>query len=96
MDEPVVAMRFEDTARWRITASDDEENPEVYYLAVPVKKYIQDFDDLLGTIEENIACDGNPCEEEETWLPREYESFSSTCNGLAKVRKIRALIRKSF
>jgi hypothetical protein len=81
-------MRFEDTARWRITASDDEKNPDVYYLAVPVKKYLQNMDDLLSLIEKNIACDDKTCEDDCTWLPSEYESFSSTCNGLAKVRKI--------
>ena len=96
VDEPVVAMRFGDIARWRVTASDDDENPDVYYLAVSVKQYLQNFDDLLITAENGIGDVGRTFEDEDTWIPDEYVSFSSTVDGLTKVRRIRSMIRKEL
>ena len=55
---PVLSMRFCDTVRWRVTASDDDVNPNVYYLSIPVKPYLQDMDTMLKTIENGIKSDG--------------------------------------
>lgn len=96
IDKPVLAMRFGNTARWRVTASDDDKDPDVYYLSVPVKQYLQDFDDLLKTIEVNIPDVGDTYENDDSWIPDEHDRFSSTCDGLTKVRRIRNRIQKEL
>lgn len=92
--KPVVAMRFGDTARWRITASDDDVKPNVYYISVPVKPYLQDMDTILKTIESGIKSDavlqGDP------FVHDKIDTIPSTDEGLKKVRQIRAIIRKEF
>ena len=96
VDKPVLSMRFCNTARWRITMSDDDQNPDVYYLTIPIKQYLQDFDDLLKMIEGNIHDVSDTYENDDTWIPDEYDRFSSTCNGLTKVRRIRHKIQKEL
>lgn len=92
--KPVLAMRFGDTVRWRITASDDDMNPNVYYLSIPVKTYLQDMDTILKTIESGIKSDavlqGDP------FVHDKIDTIPSTDEGLKKVRQIRSLIRKEF
>lgn len=94
VNRPVVAMRFGDTARWRITASDDDVNPNVYYLSVPVKPYLQDMDTMLKTIESGIKSDA--VQQGDPFFHDKIDTIPSTAEGLKKVRQIRSLIRKEF
>ena len=94
VNRPVVAMRFGDTARWRITASDDDINPNVYYLSVPVKPYLQDMDTILKTIESGIKSDA--VQQGDPFVHDKIDSIPSTAEGLKKVRQIRSIIRKEF
>ena len=91
---PVLAMRFGDTARWRITASDDDVNPSVYYLSVPAKPYLQDMDTILKTIESGIKSDA--VQQGDPFIHDKIDTIPSTDEGLKKVRQIRSIIRKEL
>lgn len=91
--EPVLALRFGDVARWRITSSEDKKKPSVYYRAVPVKKYLRDMDMLLDVVEHGIREDGFVPPDAEAEPDRPITYFSATPNSLKKVKTVRKLIR---
>ena len=91
---PVLAMCFGNTARWRITASDDDVKPNVYYISVPVKPYLQDMDTILKTIESGIKSDA--VQQGDPLVHDKIDTIPSTDEGLKKVRQIRSIIRKEF
>ena len=86
--QPVVSMRFGDVVRWRITPSDDDKDPRVYYLAIPVKEYITDLDFLLETVEHGISNSVR----KEVFEPA-HTCFDTTSFCLNKVQKLRSWIQ---
>ena len=92
--KPVLSMRFGDITHWRVTASDDDVNPNVYYLSEPIKPYLQDMDIMLKTIENGIKSDGVP--QGDPFIHDKIDTIPSTAEGLKKVRQIRSLIIKEL
>ena len=88
--QPVLSMRFGDVARWRITQSEDDNDPKVYYLAVPVREYISEAEILLEKIEHGILTDGM---NDQMDIDRPITDFTPTPRGLKKVQNIRSLIQ---
>lgn len=86
--QPVLSMRFGDVARWRVTQSEDDEDPKVYYRAVPVKEYISKMDILLEMVESGIK---NSVMKEAD-IPA-ITCFEPTEFSLEKVQKLRSWIQ---
>ena len=68
--------------------------PNVYYISVPVKPYLQDMDTILKTIESGIKSDA--VQHGDPFVHDKIDTIPSTDEGLKKVRQIRSLIRKEF
>ena len=94
--EPVLALRFGDVARWRVTSSEDAKDPDVSYLAVPVKNYLRDMDMLLEVVERGIEEDGFAQREPEDGPDHPITDFSATPNSLKKAKTLREFIRKKL
>lgn len=94
VNRPILAMRYGNIVRWRITDSDDEAKPDVYYLAVPAKQYLQDMDFILKIIENGIKSDG-VIPGDPFYHNHKIAFIPSTDEGLKKVRKIRTVIKKA-
>ena len=94
VNRPILAMRYGNIVRWRITDSDDEAVPDVYYLAIPAKQYLQDMDFILKTIENGIKADG-VIPGDSFYHNHKIAFIPSTDEGLKKVRKIRTVIKKA-
>jgi len=91
---PVLSMIFGDVARWRVTSSEDDEEPRVYYLAVPVADYLRDIDLLLAAIGRGIKEDGVSEDGEPDSGPS--VEFPATAHSLKKVKTLRDLIRRKL
>lgn len=94
--EPVIAMRFGEVARWRVTSSEDDKTPRVYYCAVPVGNYLRNMDMLLEVVERGIVEDGFAPPDAEDGPDYPTTDFSATPNSLKKVKMLRELIRKEL
>jgi len=94
--EPVLSLIFGEVARWRVTASEDDRDPIVYYLAVPVENYLRDMDMQLEVVERGIAEDGFAPHDPEDGPDHPVAEFSASPNSLKKVRSLRELIRRKF
>ena len=94
VNRPILAMHYGNIVRWRITDSDDEAVPDVYYLAVPAKQYLQDMDFILKIIENGIKSDG-VIPGDPFYHNHKIAFIPSTDEGLKKVRKIRTVIKKA-
>ena len=94
--EPVLALRFGDVARWRVTSSEDDKAPSVYYRAVPVTDYLRNMDMLLDVVERGIGEDGAVPPDAEDGPDHPTTDFSATPNSLKKVQTLRNLIRKEL
>ena len=91
--EPVLAMRFGDIARWRVTSSEDDKDPSIYYRAVPVRNYLRNMDMLLEVVERGIRQDGVVSPDAEDGPDYPVTDFSASPNSLKKVKMLRKLIR---
>ena len=91
--EPVLALRFGDVARWRVTTSEDDKDPKVYYCAVPIRKYLHNMDMLLNVVEHGIRQDWGVPPDAEEEPDFAVASFSATPTSLKKVKTLRKLIR---
>ena len=94
VNRPILAMHYGNIVRWRITDSDDEAVPDVYYLAVPAKQYLQDMDFILKIIENGIKSDG-VIPGDPFYHNHKIAFIPSTDEGLKKVQQIRAAIKKT-
>lgn len=94
VNRPILAMHYGNIVRWRITDSDDEAVPDVYYLAVPAKQYLQDMDFILKIIENGIKSDG-VIPGDPFYHNHKIAFIPSTDEGLKKVQQIRAAIKKA-
>ena len=90
---PVLSMIFGDVARWRVTSSEDDEEPGVYYLAVPVADYLSDIDLLLAPIERGIK---EAVVDDEAGPDSPIVEFTATTHSLKKVKTLRNLIRRKL
>ena len=89
--QPVLSMRFGDVVRWRITQSDDDKDPKVYHLAIPVKEYISELEFLLEMVEKGIASSRI----KETLEPA-HTCFDTTSFCLNKVQRLRSWIHQEL
>ena len=94
VNRPILAMHYGNIVRWRVTDSDDEAKPDVYYLAIPAKQYLQDMDFILKTIESGIKADG-VIPGDPFYHDHKIAFIPSTDEGLKKVQQIRAAIKKA-